>query len=321
MLFSQRFAFHQHPANRQGGGNLQSHCSRYTGAVFPKRTDTGSKKRSWLTLWLIVIVAFVLVVSSTVAAQQLKDAPIVRFERLYDKLLKKYWRPPVSIHGIRTTVFDYAALSKDADRPDSLFKQVNHSLESIDPSGLDESSQSKAFWINAYNFGAMRLIVEHYPVDSIRSLKISLIKQPWSIEAMRIGGKVYSLTQIEKSILLEKYADPRIVFAVSCAAVSCPDQKPEAFTGERLGEQLDEKIRHFFMNPDKGLALDRKRRILTLSWILKQDAHLFEQEKGGVLGFVLPYLDPEIRRWLKANPVKVDYFDHDWTLNDLAQAD
>ncbi len=320
MLFSQLFAFHERPSITQGEGSLQPHCSRYIGAIFPRRTDTGSKKHSCLTLRLVVIMVFGLVVSSMVAAQQVKDTPIVRFERLYDKLLKKYWRPPVSIHGIRTTVFDYAALSKDANRPDSLFKQINHSLESIDPSGLDESSQTKAFWINVYNFGAMRLIVEHYPVDSIRSTKISIFRHPWSQPVIRVGSKSYSLSEIEKSILLESYHDPRIVFAVSCAAVSCPDQMPEAFTGERLDEQLDEKIRHFLSNPDKGLALDRDRRILSLSWILKKDAHLFKEEQGGVLGFVLPYLDAETRRWLKANPVKVDYFDHDWTLNDLAQA-
>lgn len=321
MLFSQLFAFHERPSITQGGGSLQPHFSRYIGAIFPRRTDTGSKKHSCLTLRLVVIMVFGLVVSSTAAAQQVKDTPIVRFERLYDKLLKKYWRPPVSIHGIRTTVFDYAALPKDANRPDSLFKQINHSLESIDPSGLDVSDQTKAFWINVYNFGAMRLIVEHYPVDSIRSMKISIFRHPWSQPVIRVGSKSYSLSEIEKSILLESYHDPRIVFTVSCAAVSCPEQMPEAFTGERLDEQIDEKIRHFFSNPDKGLALDRERRNLTLSWILKKEAHLFKEEQGGVLGFVLPYLDPETRRWLKANPVKVDYFDHDWTLNDLAQAD
>lgn len=68
------------------------------------------------------------------------------------------------------------------------------------------------------------------------------------------------------------------------------------------------------------MVLDRERGILTLSWILKKDAYLFEEDKGGVLGFVLTYLDSKTTRWLKANPVKIDYFDHDWTLNDLAQA-
>ena len=242
------------------------------------------------------------------------------FENLYSQLLISYWRPAITINGVSTTVFDYAQMKKDADQPKSLFTQTLNALEEVNPLQL-KSKKEKAFWINAYNFAAMYLVIEHYPVDSIRSLRISLIKYPWSKKAILIGGNEYSLKQIEKDILLEKFGDPRIVFAVSCAAVSCPDRIAEPFTSEKIDYQLDKMISNFFANSDKGLLLNRNDKTLTLSWILKKDMALFGDTKSGVLDFIKPYLSKETQVWLNENSVSIEYFKHDWTLNDLAQAD
>ncbi len=243
------------------------------------------------------------------------------FERLYGEFLATYWRPAVKIHGIGTTVFDYARMTRDAQTGGSLFEQTQKAIERVQPSRLEDRNEAKAFWINAYNFAAMRLVIKHYPVDSIRSLSISLIKYPWSKKAVRIGRSSYSLKQIEQDILLKRFADPRIVFAINCAAVSCPDRIAQPFAAQQLDEQLDTMIRTFFNNPGKGLMLDRNKRILTLSWIMKKDKHLFREREGRMLDFVLPYLQRETREWLNVNPVEIKYFEHDWTLNDLAQAD
>jgi hypothetical protein len=167
-------------------------------------------------------------------------------------------------------VIDYAKMKKDADEPQSLFDRTLNAIEQSDLVQLKDSNAIKAFWINAYNFAAIRLVINNYPVDSIRSLSISLIKHPWAKKAIRIGDTSYSLKQIEKDILLKNFNDPRIVFAVSCAAVSCPDRIAEAFTSEQLDKQLDEMIRNFFKNIHKGLLLDRDTKTLTLSWILKK---------------------------------------------------
>jgi len=125
----------------------------------------------------------------------------------------------------------------------------------------------------------------------------------------------------KKEILLKRYDDPRIIFAVSCAAVSCPDRIPESFTAARLDNQLDQMIRVFMMNPRKGMYLDKASNTLSLSWILKKDSHLFPGERGGTLGFITPYLADDVQLWLRDNRVKIDYFDHDWDLNDIALAD
>lgn len=272
-----------------------------------------ARRRGWLPLF---VAGILLVLPGSGWAGSADE-----FERLYGELLGTYWRPAVTIHGIQTTVFDYARMKADSGRPDSAFGRVLTALENTDPTRLPDGNARQAFWLNAYNFTAIRLVVEHYPVTSIRSLKISVLRHPWSKKAVRIGGRGYSLEEIEKDVLLRRSGDPRIVFAVSCAAVSCPDRIPEPFAGERLDAQLDGMIRTFLTNPGKGLALDRDAGVVTVSWIFKADAHLFPEERGGVLGFVRRYLAPEVRGWLDANPVTVQYFEHDWTLNDAALAD
>ncbi len=264
----------------------------------------------------ILALLFLLFISDAVLASN-KSAH-QDFERAYGTLLAKYWRPTVTINGIETTVFDYAQMARDHLRQGSLVDNVSAALKQVDPKKLS-GNEEKAFWINAYNFGAMRLVTEHYPVDSIRSLKISLIKYPWSKDAVEINRETYSLKQIEKDILLPKFKDPRIVFAVSCAAVSCPDRTADPFSGNRLDEQLDEMVRNFLLNPKKGLYYDRKNNKLILSWIFKKDRHLFSNQDGGVLGFVGNYAPRDFVQRLNDNRIDIDYFEHDWTLNDLSQ--
>lgn len=247
--------------------------------------------------------------------------PVANFEALYGELLARYWHAPVKIHGIDTTVFDYAAMARDTQQPDSLFARSLAALRRVDVTQLGEDNAAKAFWINAYNLGAMRLVVDHYPVDSITSFKISLVKYPWSKRPVEIGDTRYSLREIEKDILIPRYHDVRILFAVSCAAASCPDRTPEAFTAARLDQQLNDIVKAFLANPTKGARLDKDAKTLTLSWIFSKDGELFTTLGHGVLAFVLPYFGADDRQWLAEHTVELHYLDHDWTLNDLAQAD
>jgi len=259
---------------------------------------------------------FVLLVLVTVNPVMAGDTS--RFNILYGELLDQYWRPMETINGIETTVFDYAAMQSEAG---PLIEEISETLVDIDPEIISNDNEAKAFWINVYNFAAIRLVVRSYPVDSITSFKVSLIKHPWSKKSIQVAGRWYSLSGIEKEVLLKRYNDPRIIFAVSCAAVSCPDRRPEVFDGARLENQLDDLIRNFFLNPKKGLSLNRETNTLTLAWIIKKDSHLFQDDEEKIAGFVMPYLDKEQRDWLALHQIRIDYFRHDWTLNDLAQAD
>lgn len=272
-------------------------------------------QRHSLYKYLTAVLVGILLVTNTPAD------PATDFQRLYGQLLQEFWRPTVQINGIETTVFDYEGMQREFNQPDSVFHWIKKKLKQVDEAQFENENAAKAFWINVYNFAAMRLVTEHYPVDSIRSFRISLVKYPWSKKAIQVGRNHYTLKQIEKEILLAKFEDSRIVFAVSCAAVSCPDRGRTPFSAHGLDDQLDELIREFFRNPNKGLRLDRSKKVLTLSWILNKDRDLFERSGNSMLDFVRPYLGADIRDWLNKNSARIEFLEHDWTLNDIAKAD
>ena len=245
------------------------------------------------------------------------------FSTYFGRAFQKYWRPRTRVNGIETTVFDYSAMAAAAKRPTSNFSRAVVALRQTDPFRFKTANDAKAFWLNVYNFGAMRIAADNFPINSITDRKVSLISNPWGLNAIDVGGRGYSLREVEKNVLLPKFEDPRIVFAVSCAAVSCPDRSDKIFSGKDLDAQLDAMVRGLFTNPDKGLRLDRENKTLTLSWIIKADRKLFGNgEKEGILQFVERYAPDDVVDWLRQNQndVKLEYFKHDWTLNDSAQA-
>jgi len=245
-----------------------------------------------------------------------------QFESLYGELLAKYRRPPAVVNGIRTVVFDFKAMSDDARGTNSLFARTVQAFETTDLGRLRTSDDEKAFWINAYNFAAIKLVVENYPITSIRSRKISTFKYPWSKPALKLQGDSFSLKAIEKDVLVKKFKDARVVFAVNCATLSCPDLPVEPFTGSKLDAQLDALIRDFLQNERKGFALDRKSGVLKLSWIFDKHGDLIRRDLGTIDQIVHRYLDPATCEWFDqhGDHVRVRYFDHDWTLNDSALA-
>jgi len=250
-------------------------------------------------------------------------AAVDKFSHHFGQLFTQYWHEPVDIHGIRTTAFDFAGIASEVGRPESNFAQARLALEQVDSNRLGGGEREKAFWINVYNFGAMKLAAENYPVTSITDSKISA-GNPWGIPSVLIGTGQYALRQIEREILLKKFTDSRIVFAVSCAAVSCPDRMDRIFSAEQLDEQLDDIIRRLLANTTKGLAIDEQRKVLTLSWILKADQKLFGKgSDNDLLDFVRRYMSSESRDWIDANrgEIKIEFFEHDWGLNDTALAD
>ncbi len=245
------------------------------------------------------------------------NTALEQFERLYGGFLSSYWHEPVIINGIQTTALDYTAIWRSSNHPESRYRQVIRTLAEVRPEQLD-ARQAEAFWINAYNFGAIRLVVEHYPVPSIRSFKISWRLHPWSKKAIQVRGRWYTLAGIEKQMLLERFGDPRILFAVSCASVSCPDKPSRPYTADDLDQQLDTTLRRFLGNTAKGLRLDRPAARLWLSWIFKKDRDRFPEGDQGLIGFIQPYLDKQASKWLDEHRVEIHFLPHDWTLDDLS---
>jgi len=194
-------------------------------------------------------------------------------------------------------------------------------LSGFDPDSIAKREDRIAFWINAYNIGAIKMILDHYPVDSIRSRNINWLKNPWNIEILTIGGKEYALGQIEHDILLGQYGELMAHYAIVCASLSCPEIIKEVYLGDTLNEQLARQAREFLSDPKKGLQIDRENNIVHVSSIYKFDSKNFKKSKEIIIDFILPYVeDEQDRDYLKNSDYKLKFLDYNWELNTFKNA-
>ena len=238
---------------------------------------------------------------------------------LYQQFLDRYVVPGQYIGEMKLSVVDYDTIHKDQGRPDSLYGNILRQLVNFDPDTLQNREEEIAFWINAYNIGAIKMIMDHYPVDSIRSRKINLLSNPWKIKILTIGNKKYSLGQIEHEILIERYKEPLVHFAIVCASLSCPDLSPQVFKGSRLKEQLQRQARQFLQNTNKGLRIRSKQGEVFFSQIFRFDKRTFPNGAVDAIPLIIPFIDNEEDReyMMHSDKYKIEYFDYNWDLNTL----
>ena len=169
-----------------------------------------------------------------------------------------------------------------------------------------------ALLINAYNAFTLRLILEHYPIESIKDIPSA---KRWDAKRWRLGPMTLSLNQIEHEQVRPKFAEPRIHFALVCAAIGCPKLRNEAYQAERIEEQLEDQTRYvhshdrwFRYQPDaKGVGLTK-----LYDWYGSD----FEQVAGSVLGFASRYSMPLKTALGEDKKPRIKWLDYDWTLND-----
>jgi len=228
-------------------------------------------------------------------------------DELYARILDRYTR---EVDDLARTRVDYRGLTRSPDWP-----RLIASLEASEPARLATRDAQLAFWIDAYNILAIDTIVSHYPVDGIRDVG-SLFRPVWKRSAGTIGGESYSLDRIEHGII-RPLGDPRTHAAVICASTSCPALRREPWRAEHLDAQLDDAMRRWMADPGKGLRIDRAAQTVTLSKIFDWFEQDFEAA-GGPLAFAARYAPPDARAWLESHPdARVEYFDYDWSANDL----
>ncbi|KAF0218634.1 MAG: hypothetical protein FD174_2727 [Geobacteraceae bacterium] len=238
----------------------------------------------------------------------------------YEALLKRHVKSAARIDGITVNAVDYASLASDAKRADSDYGLLLKELAAFDPATLKSREEKIAFWVNVYNMAAMKTIVDHYPVESIRSKKINWLGLPWNRKAINVGGKEYALGEIENDILLDTFKDLRIHFGINCASVSCADLRPEQYRSAILFKQLEEQGRRLLADPKKGMRIDREKKTVYISQIFKFDKKHFDALGGGAINFILLYLKPAEKEMIRSGALKVDYLDYDWKANDSKNA-
>jgi len=171
-----------------------------------------------------------------------------------------------------------------------------------------------AFLSNLYNAATLQLIIDHYPVESIKKIG-GRWKGPWKQEVVSLFGETVTLDHVEHDLLRKDYKEPRVHFALVCAARSCPPLRGEPYIPEKLDEQLRDQGRIFMNTPSKN-RVDLENRTAYLSKIFKWFGGDFEEASGSVLAFVRPYFPKDTSRQLEEGKFTVEYMDYDWTLND-----
>jgi uncharacterized protein DUF547 len=226
----------------------------------------------------------------------------------WDALVKKHVKT-TTIDGVTLNAIAYKEL-----KADPAFKKVVDGLKTASLGDLKTKEEKLSFWINTYNVLAAKVVVDNYPVKSIRDVG-SIFKKVWKRPAGAVAGEVRTLNDVEHEIL-RKMGEPRIHVAIVCASVSCPDIRMEAYTAEKLNEQLDDQMRLFLKNKEKGLQVDEKKKRVYLSSIFKWFKEDFEPQ-GGVVAFISKYVSSSEKKSLQEFGKNLKYLDYNWDLNEL----
>jgi hypothetical protein len=219
---------------------------------------------------------------------------------------------------------DYRGLK--ADR-----KPLDHYLDTL--AGVSQStfagwtqSEQLAFLINLYNATTLKLIIDHYPVKSIKDIG-SFFRGPWSQPVVRLFGRTRTLNYLEHGFLRKRYSEPRIHMALVCAAKGCPPLRSEAYVASKLNAQLDDQARRYLASP-AGLRIDRGGKAVYFSSIFKWYGKDFvagyspssgfaglDRTERAVANFCSRYVSASDSDFLKRGGYSVRYLDYDWSLN------
>ena len=206
----------------------------------------------------------------------------------FDQLLSK--------HVSSTGVVNYAAFKGDVGKLDAYIANL-----SANPVSSSWSRDEKlAYWINAYNANTIKLILTNYPLAKITDLDGG---KPWDRKWINLGGKTYSLNNIENDIIRPQFNEPRIHFAVNCAAKSCPPLLNQAWTASNLESNFTKTAKAFINNPTHN----------TISSSGATLSKIFEWY-GGDFGDLTAFLNKYSNTKLNSG-ASIKFQDYNWALN------
>lgn len=221
--------------------------------------------------------------------------------QIWDRLLKK--------HVDEKGLVDYKGLKNDQT-------ELRNYLELLGKAAPNKKSWTRdeqlAYWINAYNAFTVELILNHYPVESIKDIGsgplITFVNSPWDIKFIEIGNKKLDLNNIEHGIIRKDFDDSRVHFALVCAARSCPELRNEAYTGAKLDRQLEEEAISFINNTARNKITEGKIKISKyFDWY----AGDFEADGKSIIDYLNQFSKTKISK-----NAAVEFLDYDWKLNE-----
>jgi hypothetical protein len=168
--------------------------------------------------------------------------------------------------------------------------------------------------INAYNAFTLQLVLDHWPVDSIRDIPS---KDRWKAKRWQLGSRTVSLHELEHEMLRRNFVEPRIHFAINCASESCPPLLARAYDGDRVDAQLDRVSRMVHTPGSRWFRFERDgdsaKVRLTRIYLWYEDD--FEAVAESAEAFASRFSTPLERALNEGARLDVGYLDYDWSLN------
>jgi len=240
------------------------------------------------------------------AAKNYKDVLCVASMADYDAFLKTHVvESPDGINRVR-----YGSVSAaDKQALDAYVARLEAT-----PISTYSGAEQFAFWVNVYNAATLKMILDHYPVESITDVPMGGVFSfgPWGEKWLRFEGEELSLDDVEHRILRPIWREARIHYAVNCAALGCPNLQIDAFTAANADALMTQGARAFVNHP-RGVAVADGD--LTVSSIFDWFEEDFVEEDGSVVAHLRKYAEPDLAAAL-AGFDEPDDDEYDWALND-----
>jgi hypothetical protein len=236
------------------------------------------------------------------------DSSVIVDHAGWDLILQRYVN---DAHPSGINRFKYVRVSPK-DR--QVLKDYLQKMQTVAVSGLTRGEQ-KAYWINLYNALTVDVILDHYPVKSIRDIDISpgiFSNGPWDAKLLTVEGEKISLNDIEHRILRPIWQDNRVHYAVNCASLGCPNLQPLSFTSQNLDILLEKAARDFINHPRGVSFINSGLQVSSIYFWFQED---FGASENGVIQHLRKYLSPENLKKLDAMQKKIRH-QYDWSLNE-----
>ncbi|MGY8827176.1 MAG: DUF547 domain-containing protein [Candidatus Latescibacterota bacterium] len=258
----------------------------------------------------LIFALFIWPLASSLSANETKPFS----HELFNQVLSTY----VNDQGL----VDYAGLKEDRPKLDAYIDSLRATSPQNSPQRFTNPQHALAYWINAYNASVLRGVIDAYPIDSVKDIK--LFNGFFNRTEWTIGGETMTLNHIENEIIRPQFKDPRIHFVVNCGATSCPELENRAFDGETLNTRLEAAARRF-ANNKKHLYLKGDTLYLSkiLEWYGADFDTWFPSERKNpdtrppLINYFLPHLPSDLVQLLNTSSVQIKFSAYNWDLNEL----
>lgn len=227
---------------------------------------------------------------------------------------------------------NYSALKQDSRDLDQYYHLIATFSPDSHPDLFPSESHKLAYWINAYNATAIKTVLTYYPISSVLDVKppaalffLSEKSGFFVFQRLTYGGKTTSLYYLGNGVIRKRFQEPRIHFALNCAALGCPRLPRQAFSGEDLERQLDQETRKF-LSEARNFRIDHSGKTIYMSSIFKwyEDDFLnwyqknYSESKASLVNYIALYLTSDKAAELKehGNQYALRFLPYDWGLND-----